>query len=383
MSSWAHDPERAADALIRRSFDVIAWRGRILLANQAGALPSLLAERGLAVELWNRRLGGEGRAEPWPPTGPFDLVLLRLPKAKDEQEMATHACLSVLAADGRLILYGGNDEGIRSAAAMLEELAGRVETLAARGHGRVVAAGRPPAGAGLRAPLAAWHRTVPLAIGGITRDWVTYPGLFAADRIDDGTALLLSALPALSPGASALDYGCGSGVIGAAVRAANPGLALDLLDNDAVALTAARENVRGARLILARRLGHAGKTAYDAILSNPPLHRGIAEDHGELEQLIAEAPAHLNAGGLLQIVVQRRVPLDRLLAGHFAEVQIVAQDGRYRVWRAHISRSFAGRESEKRHGEREAAPQPANSCAASNSAAPPATPMPRLRLKPK
>jgi 16S rRNA (guanine1207-N2)-methyltransferase len=379
MSSWGRDPEAAADSLIRRSFDIIAWRGRILLANQAGALPSLLAERGVGAELWNRRLGGEGRAELWPRTGPFDLVLLRLPKAKDEQEMATHACLSVLAPDGRLVLYGGNDEGIRSAAAMLEELAGGIVTLAARGHGRVVAAGRPAAGGGLRGSLAAWRRTVSLMFGGVPRDWATYPGLFAADRIDDGTALLLSALPALSPGARVLDYGCGSGVIGAATRAASPGVTLDLLDNDAVALAAADENVPGARLILACRLGDAGNTDYDAILSNPPLHRGIAEDHAQLEQLIAEAPAHLKAGGLLQVVLQRRVPLDRLLAGRFAEAQIVAQDGRYRVWRARtsLSPSSAGR------GKPTAAPQPANSCAASSSAAPPATPMPRLRLKPK
>ena len=199
MSSWGRDPEGAADALIRRSLDAIEWRGRILLANQSGALPALLGERGIAAPVWNRRLAGERRAEPWPPAGPFDLAVLRLPKAKDEQEMATHACLGVLAPDGRLILYGGNDEGIRSAAAMLEQLSGRVETVATRGHGRVVAAPRPSDVTRLRVSLADWRRTVPLAIGGLTRDWVTYPGIFAADRIDEGTALLLSALPALPP----------------------------------------------------------------------------------------------------------------------------------------------------------------------------------------
>ncbi|HJZ43589.1 MAG TPA: methyltransferase, partial [Hyphomicrobiaceae bacterium] len=283
--------------------------------------------------VWNRRLTCERRAEAWPPAGPFDLAVLRLPKAKDEQEMATHACLGVLAPDGRLILYGGNDEGIRSAAAMLAQLSGPVETLATRGHGRVVAARRPSDATRLRGSLAAWRRTVPLAIGGLTRDWVTYPGIFAADRIDEGTALLLSALPALPPRANVLDFGCGSGVIGAAVRATNPGVALALLDNDAVALAAAGENVSGARLILGDRFGDAGETAYDAILSNPPLHRGIAEDHAQLEQLVTRAPEHLGAGGLLQVVVQRRVPLDRLLSAQFDQVRIVAENGRYRVWR--------------------------------------------------
>ena len=334
MTRWADDPERAADDLIRRSLDAIDLGGRILLANQGGALPSLLAARGLAFGLWNRRLVGGGKAEPWPPAGPFDVALLRLPKAKDEQEMAVHACLSVLASDGRVIVYGGNEEGIRSAAGMLEQLCGGIETLATRGHGRVLAAHRPAAPSQLRAPLPAWRTTTTLEIADSRRDWVSYPGIFAANRIDEGTALLIGALPPLRPGARVLDYACGSGVIGAGAAAFAPGIVLELLDNDSVALEAARENVPGAHLHLGAALAVVGGARYDAILSNPPLHEGLVEDHAQLEQLIADAPAHLQPGGILQIVVQRRVPLDRLLSHHFATVTTPAENGRYRVWRA-------------------------------------------------
>jgi 16S rRNA (guanine1207-N2)-methyltransferase len=333
MSRWAEDPERAADELIGRCLDAIGVSGRTLLANQAGSLPSLLAARGLAFALWNRRLAGGGKAEPWPAPGPFDVALLRLPKAKDEQAMAAHACLSVLAPAGRLVVYGGNDEGIRSAAGMIERLCDGAETLATRGHGRVVSARRPANPSKLRASLAAWRSTVSLKIGGVARHWVSYPGIFAADRIDEGTTLLIGTLPPLRAGARVLDYGCGSGAIGASAAAHAPGIALDLLDSDSVALEAARENAPGARLLLGTTLADAGATRYDAILSNPPLHKGLAEDHALLEQLIAEAPAHLKPGGVLQIVVQRRVPLERLLAKRFATVTIAAEIGRYRVWR--------------------------------------------------
>ena len=94
--------------------------------------------------------GGNHPAAAWPPAGPFDLALVRLPKARDEQQMAAHAASSVLAPGGRLIVYGGNDEGIRSAAGMLDDCADGVETLAARGHGRVLSARRPPNLDGLR-----------------------------------------------------------------------------------------------------------------------------------------------------------------------------------------------------------------------------------------
>jgi len=337
MSPWRHDPEAAADALIGKCLDAIDLGGGVLLANQAGALPALLAARGVAFSLWNRRLAGSAQAQAWPPAGPFDLVLLRLPKAKDEQEMAAHAGLSVLAPGGRLIAWGGNDEGIRSAGRMIERLCGEVATLATRGHGRVLAGRRPSDGAGLRGSLAAWRSMVPLAIGGRMRPWVSYPGLFAADRIDDGTALLIGALPPLRPGDRVLDYGCGSGVIGASALAQVPTIALTLMDDDTAALEAARENVPGARLVLGTSLAGGGERAYAAILSNPPLHTGFAEDHALLERLIADAPAHLQPGGCLQIVVQRRLPLDRLLAKHFAALTVPAETSRYRVWRAHLS----------------------------------------------
>jgi 16S rRNA (guanine1207-N2)-methyltransferase len=194
--------------------------------------------------------------------------------------------------------------------------------------------GRPTEAGQLRASLAAWRTVAPRTIGGETRQWVSYPGLFAANRVDEGTALLVGALPPLAPGARVLDYGCGSGAIAAAARAAEPRLALDLMDNDAVALEAARENVPGARLVLGTGLADAGRGTYAAILSNPPLHSGIAEDHTHLLALIADAGARLNPGGCVQLVVQRRIPLDKALAAHFATVEIVAKSGGYRVWRA-------------------------------------------------
>ena len=110
------------------------------------------------------------------------------------------------------------------------------------------------------------------------------------------------------------------------------------MDNDAVALEALRENVPAARGVLGGSLADAGRRGYDAIVSNPPLHQGIAEDRTLLERLITDAPAHLAPGGCLQIVVQRRVALDRLLGARFAAVETLAETGRYWVWRARLRR---------------------------------------------
>jgi 16S rRNA (guanine1207-N2)-methyltransferase len=343
MSRWADDPDGAADALILRTLDDIVVAGRVLLVNQSRSLPAAVRQRGAECAIWNRRLVQGMDAAPWPLQGPCDLSLVRLPKARDEQAMTVHAALSVLRIGGRLILYGGNDEGIRPAAALLESLTGGVETLAARGHGRVLAARRlEVADDGLRGSLLAWRSRSEMEIAGRRRAWVSYPGCFAAGHLDEGTALLISGLPPLAPGARVLDYGCGTGAIAAAALMQQPDVKVDAIDSDSVALEAARENVPAARLVLGTRLADAGGRNYAAILSNPPLHQGIAEDLTLLEGLIADAPARLAPGGCLQLVVPRRVSTERFLARHFAKVETVAQTGRYWVWRGWAASGAAG-----------------------------------------
>jgi 16S rRNA (guanine1207-N2)-methyltransferase len=134
-----------------------------------------------------------------------------------------------------------------------------------------------------------------------------------------------------------LDYGCGTGLIAAAVLARLPEASMEGMDSDAVALEAARENAPAVRWTLGTRLGDAGRRDYAAILSNPPLHQGIAEDHTLLDRLVSEGPSHLAPGGLMQLVVQRRLPLAQLLGQHFAKVEVMAETSRYRVWRAHVA----------------------------------------------
>jgi 16S rRNA (guanine1207-N2)-methyltransferase len=254
-----------------------------------------------------------------------------LPKSREEQRMAAHQCLGVLAPEGRLIVYGGNDEGVRSFQKNLGEL-GPVETIAARGHGRVLSLRRADVAVPVRARLSEWREEHAQAGG--SPAWISYPGLFAGGAPDAGTALLLAKLPKVAAGARVLDYGCGPGALSAALRRAEPAVQLTLLDNDSVALVAVAENVPGATLVLGAALAAVGAQKFDLIISNPPLHLGFRETTEPLLRLIAEARGHLSADGQLVLVVQRRIALDDALAKVFGTVETVADDGRYRVWRA-------------------------------------------------
>ncbi len=271
-------------------------------------------------------------ASAWPPPGPFDAATLRLPKAKDELDMAVHAAASVLEVGASLWVYGANDEGAGSAGRIIEPVMGSARTVESGGRCRVLEAIRSGDGPSPRATLEDWRRSTSLEFPDGPRAWVSYPGIFAHGRLDDGTRALLEALRTFPTGRRVLDFACGSGVIGAFLSALEPAVRVDFLDVDSVALAAAGENVSGAHLIPSDGFSALPREPYDLIVSNPPYHAGKEQTGEVVERLVCGAPDYLGSGGSLVLVTQRRFPLSALMKSTFRTVQVVLDSGPHRVW---------------------------------------------------
>jgi len=288
--------------------------------------------KGLAVTVFHRRALQGRRASAWPPPGPFGLVALRLPRGKEELSMSLSSASSVIKNRGTILIYGANDEGIQTAEPTLARFFSRTETLAVGGRCRVLKGVGVSAECPHPSTLGDWKTSTYPDYPELSKRWVSYPGVFAHGRLDGGTRLLLDCLPALPPGARILDYGCGTGVIGYVARWRGEGVRVDLLDVDAVALEAARENVPGGTLLLRDGLPPPGFGPYQAILSNPPFHRGKAEDPEMIVSLISGAPGLLERNGMLVFVAQRRLPLERELLRSFRRAEVLGDDRVFRVW---------------------------------------------------
>lgn len=329
--------DRATGELMAEALDRVDLSGDVItMLDGPSTVMDAVRERGARPHPWHRR-AVEGRpASAWPPEGPFDGATLRLPRSKDELEMAVHAAAASLRPGRRLWVYGAKDEGIGSASARIGSVMGSVRTVATGGRGRVLEAVRPEEVSGLRVGLEAWRGTVPLGIPGMAETWVSYPGVFAHGRLDEGTRALIEAMPNLRAGSRVLDFACGSGVLGGLVLSRDPSSSVDFLDVDAVALEAVRANVPGARVILSDGFGTLTSERYDLIVSNPPYHQGKEQTGRVLEHLAARAPAQLLPGGALLLVAQRRLPVRRLLDEAFARVEVLRDEGPYRVWRSVI-----------------------------------------------
>jgi 16S rRNA (guanine1207-N2)-methyltransferase len=249
--------------------------------------------------------------------------------------MGLHAAVSRIREGGSLWLYGSNDEGVRSARPLLESVLGEVRTVETRGHCRIWRGIRGAETAPLRSALSDWESRFGLELPGGTVQVLSYPGLFAHGRLDDGTRLLIGSLPRKLPGRRVLDFGCGAGVIGLALRQRFPDAELDLVDSDALAVEAARRNLPGARVHLGDAwMALPGSDRFDLIVSNPPLHRGKAEDPELIRELVDGAAQRLRRRGELLLVAQRRLALGRWLGERFAAVRVKSETRQYRLWLA-------------------------------------------------
>ncbi len=314
-------------------------RTPLIVDEGSGRLASAIREAGGEPTVWLRCLSPsvQNEPQPWPPDAPCDGAFIRLPKAKDALDLALHAAAARLSPGAPIAVFGANAEGIRSAVRHLEGVADDVATISTRYHARVVMGLRKSVIEGHKRHLADWRRERKVDIGGVGRTWVSYPGTFAKGGIDDGTAFLLGHLGPVPKRARVLDFAAGTGVIAAAIATLSPEAAIDMIEADALAVAAAHENVPGIRAILGNSLGASGGARYDLIVSNPPVHDGIAESRAVLDRLIAEAPRHLAPSGRLLVVVQKRIPVLSGMVTAFGSARLVAEDGRFTVAMAELA----------------------------------------------
>jgi 16S rRNA (guanine1207-N2)-methyltransferase len=325
----------ATEALLLSLPDLPAGDDVFVADDDDGGVEAGLVERGHAVRSWNRVTVGPRIGKPWPAEGVCQQATLRFQRDRDAFEVALHATAARLAPGGRLFVYGANDEGVKSADTRIGALFSDLETLSTMRHCRVWMAVRPAEIPGLKPTLADWKTREPVEMPWGPVPWTRYPGLFAKGGLDAGTALLLHALPKVADGAQVLDFACGTGVISAAVLKGTPSARVQMIDSDALAIAAARENAVGAMALTGDGPGALPAwQRYHHIFSNPPLHRGKDRTRSVLEALVRAAPPRLLEGGDLWLVVQRHEPVEPLLRQCFLTVDCPSQDGHYAVWRA-------------------------------------------------
>ncbi|MGL5291932.1 MAG: 16S rRNA (guanine(1207)-N(2))-methyltransferase RsmC [Vibrionaceae bacterium] len=262
----------------------------------------------------------------------FDLLLLYWPKTKVLAQYLLAMLLPKLKANGEVVIVGENRSGINSAPKMFAPFGKLAKRDAAR-HCSFYwgeCDNTPP-------PFVFedWFSQYPLKFGEYALLVRALPGVFSQKELDSATHLLLENLPDMQ--GSALDFGCGAGVIGCAILQRFKDCRVDMVDIDALAIASAKETLRVNQLtsnvFCSNVYSHvAGK--YNHIVSNPPFHAGLKTSYVASEQFLQQVGSHLLPNGTLTIVANNFLRYAPFIDAALNDCQVIAKSSKFSVYQA-------------------------------------------------
>lgn len=264
--------------------------------------------------------------------GTFDTVVIFFPKSKELLQYALANIVPRIHANTQVFMVGDNKGGIKSLVTFADKLGLRAHKLDNAKHCLWFALD------GLfNLPLKALAMTQ-FAVKQPTYNFpfCSLPGVFNYGKLDVGTALLLEHVGHVQQGA-VLDFACGAGIIGTALKLRQPKIQLFASDTSALAVASSEAtlalNAVAGKVIAADGLPK-GLPPLDHIVSNPPFHTGLKTDLSIAEQFIRVSKTALKTGGTLTIVANAHLPYAQWLTETFGNVKELARRQGFVVYRS-------------------------------------------------
>jgi 16S rRNA (guanine1207-N2)-methyltransferase len=227
-----------------------------------------------------------------------------------------------------VIIDGQKTDGVESILKDCRARGGDVSSVFAKAHGKVFTLSG--------GDFSDWAASGPTEIEG---GFITDAGVFSADAVDRGSAALVAALPADLKGHVG-DLGAGWGYLSHHVLKSDAVTGCHLIEAEHAALECARQNITDPRAQFhwADGRNFTADRGFDHIVTNPPFHTGRAADADLGRAFITAASRLLARRGAVWLVANRHLPYEQHLSETFKEVDEVAGDKSFKVFRAAIAR---------------------------------------------
>tara|TARA_B100000579_G_scaffold434000_1_gene453898 strand:- start:1131 stop:2174 length:1044 start_codon:yes stop_codon:yes gene_type:complete len=256
-------------------------------------------------------------------------IVVVLPKSKEAMRAAFTQASSMATAESAIWVVGPKKGGISSAAKLVREFLGEITESSSARHAKLLQVEEATA-----TPSYENQKIFEVKAFGQKIKTYSSPGVFSHGRLDVGTQFLLENLPP-PDFKNALDMGCGSGIIGTALKKLRPESSVDLVDSSSAALIATRKTLRengfDAKDVWASDLFSQVQRKYDLIISNPPFHQGIKTNFGVTNQLISDAARYLKKKGRLVLVTNTFIDYFKVLRPVYSHVETLAENTRFRI----------------------------------------------------
>jgi 16S rRNA (guanine1207-N2)-methyltransferase len=351
------EPLQAFDAADEYLLSHIAEAGvtlqtRVLVLNDSfGALAASLAQHATVISSTDSYLAAQGLeknlvrngmaydAVPVVPaseplTGPFDWVLIRIPKTLALLEEQLVRLQGQLAPGARVVAAAMVKHLPRSAGDLLETYVGPVQASLAVKKARLLIASPQPREV-LPSPYPTRYTLDQPVI-----ELVNHANVFCREGLDIGTRAFLPWLPKNLGAARVADLGCGNGVLAIASALDNPQAHYTLVDESFMAVQSAAQNwhaafgEREAVIRAADGLASQEPDSLDVVLCNPPFHQQQVVGDFLAWRMFLQARAALVTGGALYIVGNRHLGYHSKLARLFRGVEQVAATPKFVILKA-------------------------------------------------
>jgi 16S rRNA (guanine1207-N2)-methyltransferase len=269
-----------------------------------------------------------------PLIGPFDRVLIRVPKTLALLEEQLIRLQGQLAPGAEVVAAAMVKHLPRAAGDLLERYIGPVQASLAVKKARLLIA-TPQVKAAAVSPYPTRYRLDEPAI-----ELLNHANVFCREGLDIGTRAFLPHLPKNLGHARVADLGCGNGVLAIASALQNPDAQYTLVDESFMAVQSAAENWQAALgdrdVIVRAGDGLAGQEAQslDVVLCNPPFHQQQVVGDFLAWRMFQQAREALVVGGALYIVGNRHLGYHSKLARLFRGVEQVAATPKFVILKA-------------------------------------------------
>lgn len=267
----------------------------------------------------------------------FDAVIIYFPKTKLRFDYYLSMVSKHLNSGATIYVIGEKKGGVKGCAKPLETFCSDTAKLDSARHCMLFAATYNDYVCDKN--IDDWYRktdvTIEIEQQSVSLQLLALPGVFSANSLDNGTQLLLNTITEVT--GNGLDFGCGCGVISAAL-AKRYDCSFTAVDVDALAVASSNKTflVNGVN---AKAISSNGLSAIDSagdkfnfIVTNPPFHTGTKTDYTITEQLISQAPKLLKRNYQFWMVANSFLPYPELIKRHLKFIDIKNKNKRFNIY---------------------------------------------------
>ena len=262
-------------------------------------------------------------------SGPYDLVLIRVPKNMSFfEDLLCH--LSGNLHSGSKIICGYMVKHQANASfELLNRYIGPTTTSLARKKARLIFADFQ------RGPVPSPY-PLQVALDSFEIPFVNHSNLFSREKLDIGTRFLLDHLPQ-GNFATILDLGCANGIVGIAAKRLNPAAKMIFSDDSNMAVQSAQTNYRSffqtpeAEFLWTNCFENQTPGTVDLVICNPPFHQGNTQGDFIAWQMFTDSHRALAAGGTLRVIGNSNLHHPAVLQRIFGNSTVVAKNSKFTI----------------------------------------------------